>query len=92
MQCFSLFLMLFWSCLKKFFSEYVTEKSNLKKANQTLVPCYYMTMKIGSNQREIRSCLCKQGSYFVSRKQCIKTESPIATRSVATREQWAYLV
>lgn len=23
-QCFSIFLMLFWSCLKKFFSEYVT--------------------------------------------------------------------
>ena len=24
-QCFSLFLMLFWSCLKKLFSEYVTD-------------------------------------------------------------------
>ena len=51
-----------------------------------------MTMKMGSNQREIGSCSCKQSSYFVSRKQCIKTESPIATRSIATREQWAYLV
>ena len=44
-------------------------------------------MKMGSNQKEIGSCSCKQSSYFVSRKQCIKTESPIATR-----EQWAYLV
>ena len=49
-------------------------------------------MKIGSNQREIGFCSCKQSSYFVSRKLCIKTESPSATQSVATREQWAYLV
>ena len=75
------------------------------QVNRALVPWFYMTMKIGSNRREIRilfvsaedSGLASVVFFFIKKTMhnfsTRKTEYFVATQSVAMRmEQWAYLV